>query len=92
MTIHHVWHYAHFDETTTTGTSVGTNTIRSMSSTGFFANPNLINPTEAAPGTVIDGGFIAVLWVATVDASLSSAPIQFGPVRHSFRVAIFADI
>ena len=58
MTIHHVWHYAHFDETTTTGTSGGTNTIRSMSSTGFFANPNLINPTEAAPGTVIDGGFI----------------------------------
>lgn len=47
LSLHHIWHYPNFDEVSSRGAAASTETLRSGSATGFFANPNFINPAEA---------------------------------------------
>ena len=54
LSFHHCWGAANFDEVTVRGQIAGNETLRVGSATGFFANPNLVNPTEAPPWLTAD--------------------------------------
>ena len=60
LSLHHCWGAANFDEVTVRGQIAGNETLRVGSATGFFANPNLVNPTEAPPWLTADADGLIV--------------------------------